>query len=88
MVDMAKRKQSTQPSAQAEVPPTAVAGPVLDDQAVFGSNLSLHDLFQQQALAALERTDLSEQAKQEILVAMACPCCGGSAMSYTVKLKR
>jgi hypothetical protein len=38
-------------------------------------------------MAMLDRADLSEEAKQEILVAMACPCCGAGAMSYTVKLK-
>jgi hypothetical protein len=52
------------------------------------SNLSLHDLFQQQAAAMLSRTDIDEEAKQQILVAMACPCCGAGAMWYTVKLKR
>ena len=50
--------------------------------------LSLHDLFQQQAMQMLDRSDLSEEQKQEALVAMACPCCGVGAMAYTVKLKR
>ena len=85
---MAKRKQSTRSAAQPEAAPPAMPDPSPGDQVIMSGNLSLHDLFQQQAMAMLERTDLSEEAKQEILVAMACPCCGAGAMSYTVKLKR
>jgi hypothetical protein len=58
-----------------------------DDQIAYGAR-SLHDLFEQQARAMLDRTDLDEEHKQSILAAMSCPCCGGGAMSYTVKLKR
>jgi hypothetical protein len=87
MADMAKRKQSTRPAvkpAQSPEPPPSVT-----EQVIIGSsNLSLHDLFQQQAMAMLNRADIDEEAKQQILVAMACPCCGAGAMSYTVKLKR
>ena len=50
-------------------------------------DLSLHDLFAQQTRAMLDRTDLDEEQKQSILIAMSCPCCG-AGMSYTVKLKR
>jgi hypothetical protein len=52
------------------------------------SGLSLHDLFQQQTSQMLARADLNEEEKQNILIAMNCPCCGAGAMSYTVKLKR
>ena len=31
---------------------------------------------------------IDEEQKQNILIAMSCPCCGAGAMSYTVKLKR
>jgi hypothetical protein len=58
-----------------------------DDQISF-SNLSLHDLFEQQARTMLESADLDEEQKQSILVAMACPCCGAGGMSFSVKLKR
>ena len=58
-----------------------------DDQIVTGG-ASLHELFQQQARQMLDRTDLDEEAKQAILVAMSCPCCGAGAMSYTAKIKR
>jgi hypothetical protein len=52
------------------------------------SGLSLHDLFEQQTRQMLTRADLNEEEKQNILIAMSCPCCGAGAMSYTVKLKR
>ena len=54
---------------------------------VTGSNLSLHELFEQQARNMLDRADLDEEQRQSILVAMACPCCGAGGMSFSVKLK-
>ena len=62
-------------------------GPSSDDQAK-ASGFSLHDLFAQQARAMLDRTDLDEEQKQSVLVAMSCPCCGAGGMSFTAKLKR
>jgi len=85
---MARRKQSAQSAAQPAEQAAGTPEPLAEGQVVFGDSLPLHDLFQQQAMAMLDRSDLSEEAKQEILVAMACPCCGAGAMSYTVKLKR
>src|SRR5262249_36581017 len=55
---------------------------------VSASNLSLHELFEQQARHMLEGADLDEEQKLGILVAMACPCCGAGGMSFSVKLKR
>ena len=52
------------------------------------SNLSLHELFEQQARNMLESADIDEEQKQSILVAMACPCCGAGGMSFSVKLKQ
>jgi hypothetical protein len=52
------------------------------------SSLSLHELFQQQTRQILDRSDLEEDQKQHILVAMSCPCCGAGAMSFTAKLRR
>jgi hypothetical protein len=63
-------------------------GAQLANDQVAASNLSLHDLFQQQARQMLDRADLSEEQKQSILVAMSCPCCGAGGMSFTAKLKR
>jgi hypothetical protein len=59
----------------------------IEDQISY-SGLSLHDLFEQQTRQMLDRADLDEEQRQNILIAMSCPCCGAGAMSYTVKLKR
>jgi hypothetical protein len=64
-----------------------VVPPAGDDQ-IFSSDLTLHELFQKQSAAMLERADLSDEQKQEILIAMACPCCGAGGVSFTAKLKR
>jgi hypothetical protein len=66
-------------------PAKADASP--DDQISYGA-LSLHQLFAQQTRQMLDRADLDEEQKQNILIAMSCPCCGAGAMSYTAKLKR
>jgi hypothetical protein len=56
-------------------PPAAGSGP-------------LHDLFNQQMRSVLDASDLDEEEKQSILVAMACPCCGGGPGMLTFKLKK
>ena len=61
---------------------------IAPDTSMVTTDVSLHDLFQQQTMAMLDRSDLSEEQKQSILVAMNCPCCGGSGLSFTMKLKR
>ena len=83
---MAKRKQSARPDPTPEEP--APASDPFATQVFTSGSLSLHDLFQQQAMQMLENSDLTEDQKQEALVAMSCPCCGMGAMSYTVKLRR
>jgi len=55
---------------------------------ISGGAVSLHQLFEQQTRRMLDQTDLDEEQKQNLLVAMSCPCCGAGAMSYTIKLKR
>jgi hypothetical protein len=52
------------------------------------SDLSLHDLFEQQAADMLERADIDDEQKQSILLAMTCPCCGAGGPSFRFKLKR
>jgi hypothetical protein len=70
-------------------PPDAFGkAPASDDTQARTGGLSLHDLFAQQTRTMLDRTDLDEEQKQSILVAMSCPCCGAGAMSFTTKLKR
>lgn len=81
---MAKRKRSTSdPKRPAPTSPDSAP-----DDPISYSALPLHQLFEQQTRAMLDRSDLDEEQKQSILVAMSCPCCGAGAMSYTVKLKR
>jgi hypothetical protein len=71
-------------------PPDAFSNdaPPQTDNQIETSSLSLHDLFAQQAMTMLDRTDLDEEQKQNVLVAMNCPCCGAGGMSFTAKLKR
>jgi hypothetical protein len=91
---MAKDKQSTGSIAGRRSAPTRAAtmkeaAPEASfDTQISSSALSLHELFEQQARQLLDRADLDEDQKQNILVAMSCPCCGAGAMSYTAKLKR
>jgi hypothetical protein len=91
---MAKRKP-----APAKPAATAHSAPPPPEAFTFGtsstphrqietSNSSLHDLFQQQAMKMLDRTDLDAEQKQNILVAMSCPCCGAGGLSFTAKIKR
>jgi hypothetical protein len=92
-MSMAKRKQSSGNNARSRSSPKQAAGmnvvaEVSSDPQISSSTLSLHELFEQQARQLLDRTDLDEEQKQNILVAMSCPCCGAGAMSYTAKLKR
>jgi hypothetical protein len=69
-------------------PETDATTPATDDVSTVGaSDLSLHDLFEQQARHFLERADLDEEQKQIILVTLSCPCCGSGGMSFSVKLK-
>jgi hypothetical protein len=35
----------------------------------------------------LDRSDLSDEAKDNILIAMSCPCCGAGGISFTAKLR-
>jgi hypothetical protein len=86
----ARRKPPAAKPAAAEQSPAADPFEVIPvlESAPAGGEFSLHDLFQQQTMDMLDRSDLDEEQKQSILVAMNCPCCGGSGLSFTMKLKR
>ena len=86
---MAKRKQASRKVRRVPAAGQANAAPepASEDQSSY-SALSLHALFEQQTRQLLDRADLDEEQKQNILVAMSCPCCGAGAMSFTAKLKR
>lgn len=60
--------------------------PAEPDQLQF-SDLSIHDAFGQQIAEMLDRAELTEEQKQQILVALQCPCCGSGGLSISVKLK-
>jgi hypothetical protein len=83
-----KRTGQPEKSPIREQRPTSaqMAAPDVADP-VSVSNLSLHELFEQQARHLLDSVDLDEEQKQSILVAMACPCCGAGGMSFSVKLQ-
>ncbi len=53
---------------------------------VFTGDQALHELFREQAAAVLADTDIGEEEKQSILLAMTCPCCGAGSMSFSVKM--
>ena len=82
---MPKRKKTT--SRRKVAKPAMTADPASDIQ-ILASDLTLHDLFQQQTSAMLDSADLSEEQKQSILIGMSCPCCGAGGFSFTAKLKR
>ncbi len=79
-------KSSASRTSSPEADASAAAGDDMDN--VSASNLSLHELFEQQASNMLVRADLDEEQRQSILVAMACPCCGAGGMSFSVKVKQ
>ena len=71
-----------------KTPPITEPPPPSVEAQIFASDLSLHELFQRQTTAMLERADLSDEQKQSIMIAMSCPCCGAGGFSFTAKLKR
>jgi hypothetical protein len=82
------KARSSASATSAPAPETDAAATASSDvYAVSVSNLSLHELFDQQARNMLERADIDEEQKQSILVAMACSCCGAAGMSFSVRLK-
>mgnify|MGYP000854873704 FL=1 len=50
------------------------------------TDMSVHEEIRSQMLQVLAESDMTDAQKQQILVAMNCPCCGGSGMSLTVPL--
>ena len=84
----AKTRAPKSAAGQKSAGPREPADEQTPEDQISYSGLSLHDLFQQQTSQMLARADLNEEEKQNILIAMSCPCCGAGAMSYTIKLKR
>jgi hypothetical protein len=82
-----KRKTARQPKAAILRTPEAET-PLAPDGRIVTTNLSLHQLFEQQTARMLDRADLSEEQKQSILIGLSCPCCGAGGFSFTAKLRR
>jgi hypothetical protein len=80
-----KRARAKRPGAAA---PADASTPPESASEIGFSNLSLHQLFEQQAADMLELADLDEEQKQSIMLAMSCPCCGGGGASFSFRLKR
>jgi hypothetical protein len=58
------------------------------EQEIQFSDQPLHEAFTQQIKELLDSADLTEEQKQEILIALQCPCCGSGGVSLTIKLKK
>jgi hypothetical protein len=82
-----KAKTVSKPSPRRKSSPAPGQSPVPPGDQSATNALSLHELFQQQVATMLESSALDDEQRQNILVAMSCPCCG-TGMSYTAKLKR
>ena len=73
-------------------PPRPGAGPAGDEcssaaqPAPVEPAASLHQAIQQQIADVLASADLTEDERQQILVAMQCPCCGAGGLSLSIKL--
>jgi hypothetical protein len=83
--DSKSKRAAPQNRSDAATAAEPIAPPISEIEA---SNLSLHELFEQQAAEMLERADLDEEQRQSILLAMSCPCCGAGGPSLSFKLKR
>jgi hypothetical protein len=86
---MAKRKSKTPRRPLQEVSDAEIDAVIAQSFAapVVAPTSPLHELFNQQVRSVLDASDLDEEQRQSILVAMACPCCGGGAGMLTYKLK-
>jgi|TARA_B110000196_G_C20939703_1_gene564011 hypothetical protein len=50
------------------------------------TDMTMHQAIRAQMMQVLDDSDMTEEQKQQILVAMSCPCCGGGGMSLTIPL--
>ena len=73
------QRNETKPPQKPAAPPAEDTSALAPDDRVIASNLTLHELFQRQTGAMLERADLDDEQKQSILIAMSCPCLRGGA---------
>jgi hypothetical protein len=83
-----KPPQTRKGTKRKPAPPPEAETPLAPDDRIVTTDLSLHQLFEQQAARMLDRADLSEEQKQSILIGLNCPCCGAGGFSFTAKLRR
>ena len=48
---------------------------------------SAHGAFQRQLADLLAQADITEEQRQQFLIAAACPCCGAGGLSLSLPLK-
>ncbi|MDA0239450.1 MAG: hypothetical protein O3A84_05415 [Proteobacteria bacterium] len=48
---------------------------------------SAHLAFQRQLTELLSQADITEEQRQQFLIAATCPCCGAGGLSLSLKLK-
>ena len=60
--------------------------PSIDERISFGADAA-HLTFQSQIADLLDQAELTEDERQQILVAMNCPCCGAGGLSLSIKIK-
>jgi len=58
-----------------------------DTDRVFYGDQSAHLAFQQQLTEMLARADITEEQRQQILIAATCPCCGAGGLSLSLTIK-
>ena len=66
--------------------PPAAKPPETDDRIVFGDQ-SVHLAFQRQIAELLDKADITEDERQQILIALSCPCCGSGGVSLSLNIK-
>ena len=64
----------------------AAPGPASAEPVVFGDVLA-HLAFQQEIAAMLAEADITEEQRQQFLIAASCPCCGAGGLSLSLSLK-
>lgn len=75
----------TDPKDGDDFPPENDAPPAAD-RILYGDQ-SAHLAFQQQLAEMLARADITEEQRQQILIAAMCPCCGAGGLSLSLKIK-
>ena len=49
--------------------------------------MSAHIAFQREIAAMLADADITEEQRQQFLIAASCPCCGAGGLSLSLSLK-